>query len=162
MMILWAHCFFPNCKHNTVGAFWHGFKYIFWFQKYICNIVLWFDVPIQYKMYWSKFDPCQDHDTCPVAGTWGSSQDPHSGISTTPKSNAALNHSSEVILPSEDISRPRVWSHTATQSRLDFGPNAPVTLLLYPLSRTDRGKLLRIAESVTRLYHLSRPEPTYS
>jgi len=40
-----------------------------------------------------------------VAGTWGSSQDPHSGT-------AALSHNYEVILLSKDISRPRVRNHS--------------------------------------------------
>ena len=38
---------------------------------------------------------------------------------------ATLNHSSEAILSSEDISRLGVRSHTTTQSQLDFGLNAP-------------------------------------
>ena len=37
---------------------------------------------------------------------------------------AALNHSSEIILPSEDT-RLGVRSHSATQGRLHSGPNAP-------------------------------------
>ena len=55
-----------------------------------------------------------------------SSQVPHSGISTTSKSEITLNHSSEVIPPPEDISCPRVRSHTTTRSQLDFGLNAPL------------------------------------
>ena len=37
----------------------------------------------------------------------------------------ALNHSSEAILSSKDISRPTACSHTITQSRLDSRPNVP-------------------------------------
>ena len=68
---------------------------------------------------------CQDHDSCPVVGTWRISQDPHPGISTTSKSDSSPHHNAEAILTSEDISRPRVWSHTAAHSWLDFGPNVP-------------------------------------
>jgi len=85
---------------------------------------------------------------CPVIGTWGRSQNPIPGSQPRLNLTAVLTHRSEATLSFEDISRPGVRSHLATQSRLDTGPNAPPLWRLYPSPRTDRGELLRTAESV--------------
>jgi len=64
---------------------------------------------------------CKNDGTCLVAGTWGSSQDLHFGIFTTPKSDDS--HHSR----SEDISSPGIQSYTAAQSWLDSESRIPIT-----------------------------------
>ena len=113
------------------------------------------------QLYWSKFDSCQNHDTCPVAGIWESSKDPHSEILTTPKSKG--------------IPQPQLWSHTVFRRHLSprslksyshpeltrLRTEYPTTWRLYPSPRTDQCEL-RIAKTVTQLYPLPRRESPYN